>query len=104
MKSDDPVLFSTGQMQQVDCLSSAAFEKALEYATKSKTHMWISLVQYLHTDKSIREAFGSPEPLLMDKENLIGHHIGCYICEEQATTQLINRACKGQPRGELQYV
>lgn len=98
------MLLGAGNMQRVDGLTPEAFEKALAYHTKSQTHMWTSLVQYLHSEEAIKAAFGdNPELLHMDRENLIGHHIGCYICEEPANKRIITRACKGQPKGTLSY-
>lgn len=101
---DDQALFSTGAMQHVTGMTPERFEKLHEYAIKSRTHMWVSLVQYIHSNEVMTRAIKENESLIMDRDNLIGHEIGCFICEEPATNSIMSRACKGEPKGTLRYV
>lgn len=99
------MMLATGVMQHVEGMTAARFEREYEYAKKAGNHMWTSLVRYLHTDEQLKKSLGEDgEPLLMDRENLVGHDIFCFICEEPATRQLLSRRCKGEPKGTLRYV
>jgi hypothetical protein len=98
---------SLGTKQEVkgERLTSDRLRQEIEYHTKAKTHLWSSIAQYIHNEDNVKSAHTpGGDSLIMDRDNLIGVHIGCYICEEPYSPQVMNRACKGQPKGELRYV
>jgi hypothetical protein len=97
-------LSSLGMKQVVNGVSPDRLDKEIEYATKSGSHLWNSLVVYLHTEDNVRKAYAGTEHLIMDGENLLTHAVGCFICEEPYTKEIASKRCKGQPKGTLQYM
>lgn len=96
-----------GHKQEVqgDRLTGERLNKEIDYCLKAKKHLWSSIVQYIHSEENVKAAHTpGGDSLIMDRDNLLGVHVGCYICEEPYNPQVFSRACKGQPKGTLQYV
>ena len=79
-------------------------DKEIEYAVKAGEHLWTAIVTYLSSKQALRDNYENNQPLNMDSENLLQVHVGCFICEEPFEPKMLDRRCKGQPKGELRYV
>lgn len=75
-----------------------AFQRHIDYAVKSQTHLWIAVAAHRISDGlAKRVARGSDEPVVMDLENLAVMGISCYICEEPLNPRILDRRCPGDP-------
>jgi hypothetical protein len=61
-------------------------------------HVWLALAQFRVTAETLRarEPDGGA-PFNLDRENLAGIVIGCYVCEQPYTHRLGYRRCPGEP-------
>lgn len=79
--------------------ASAAFDRDVEYATKSGSHLWIvALAHRLSTDQARLMTEGRSDAVPLDAESLVVSGTGCYICETPLSARLLNRRCKGEPK------
>lgn len=69
-------------------------DRVPEYDPRSGEHFWSAIVMFRITD--IVKAHQSPEPIFMDRENLvlIGP-TGCYHCEKPYVKGMEHRRCPG---------
>lgn len=79
--------------------ASAAFDREVEYAKKSESHLWIvALAHRLSTAQARLMVEGRSEDVPLDAESLVVSGTGCYICETPLSARLLNRRCKGEPK------
>lgn len=82
--------------------AEAAFEQRIEYARKSKTHMWVVALMHFASDEMLA-SFTSPDPSdlpILDHESIAGRPmVYCVVCEEPYSDRLKMRKCKGDPKG-----
>lgn len=61
-------------------------------------HVWTAMAQYRVDAEALRVSkSGAGAPFHLDKENLIGIVIGCYVCEQPYSNRLSYRRCPGEP-------
>lgn len=95
---------SLGIKQEAPPPNAEKLEKELQYHIKAGKHLWNTIAMYLSTEENVRAAYAGEAPLIMDKENLMTLHVGCFICEEPYRKEMLNKRCKGEPKGTLKYV
>ena len=87
-----PAFEITGQRQ---AYSARRFAKRHTDALDTGSHLWVATVGYFLPEKP-------SSALLFDQDNIIGPPIlGCFICEQRYSVDLINRRCPGSPDGAL---
>lgn len=62
-------------------------------AEKYKNHLWTAIIMY----KVNPQAILNGDQIIFDTENLLTGqpNIGCYICEQPFSIELLNRKCRG---------
>ena len=76
----------------------ARHDADLAAAERAGRHYWQAIAQFAMTDDDVRTAVGQQSGMpILDTENLLGIMVGCYICEQQATPELIGSRCPGDP-------
>lgn len=84
---------STGVYQHVsaDALSRRNAQPEPQYDPRSGAHFWIALVTFRVADPDAQDN-------VLDTENLLWAHLGCYFCEQPYTPRLRHRRCPGEPK------
>lgn len=92
--------FATGDLQHIPGGRADRLEAALEYATKSGTHLWIATAVHILGDTALDQLDATDETaLLLDAESLaMAPLFGCYVCEQSYEPRLRLRRCKGEPK------
>jgi len=68
-------------------------------------HVWLALAQFRVEAATLRaEKPGAGAPLNLDRENLVGVVIGCYVCEQPYSNRLGYRRCPGEPGPDVPEV
>lgn len=61
-------------------------------------HVWMAIAQYRVQAETLRaKGADGGAPLHLDRENLIGVVLCCYVCELPYTDRLGHRKCEGDP-------
>lgn len=74
------------------------FTKEVDYAVKSKTHLWIVTTIHVTSGEKLAAIHAGTESGHLDAESLRNVLYGCYICEEPYAARLEKRKCKGPRR------
>lgn len=74
-------------------------DRVPEYDPRSGEHFWTAIVMFRIADPG--KAHRSPEPVIMDRENLVlVGPIGCYFCEKLYVKGMEHRRCSGGSKDE----
>lgn len=85
----------TGVKQQIP---GNHFRPELLEPERPGEHVWAAMAQYRVRVETLRaKGTDGGAPLHLDKENLIGVVIGCYVCEQPYSDRLGYRPCPGDP-------
>lgn len=97
----------TGDLQRVDpdriLNAEQAGNRDVEYALKSRTHLWIVTVAHKATDQLL-DAFDGKDGAqpILDAETLwMRPAASCFVCEQPYARRLRHRRCPGDPSGIL---
>jgi hypothetical protein len=85
----------TGIKQEID---RGHYRAELLTPERPGEHVWLALAQFRVSAETLRarESDGGA-PFNLDRENLAGIVIGCYVCEQPYSTRIGYRACPGEP-------
>lgn len=74
------------------------FQERVDALAGTGVHVWIANAAYgVSEERAQRVLAGDPEPLVLDRENLVVLAIGCYACEEPLTRRTAARRCRPVP-------
>lgn len=90
--------FGLGNQQRLDPgMVNDRLDSEIEYAVKSKTHLWHSISVHKMSVTALEQM--ATEPLILDSENLLTlPMLGCYVCETPYERRLLHRKCPGEPK------
>lgn len=101
--TDDPALLQT--MARVEDMH-ARYDRELDYRLKSRTHLWAVMSMYQLTDAEVRRMVEAERTGVLSAaaaprsqpDRVLSVTVGCYICEQPLSAQVIDRRCPGEPR------
>lgn len=70
-------------------------------ARKPDEHLIVATAAFVISAESALRTFIGAEQSLLDQENLLDIQMGCYLCEQPYSIQLMNTPCPGDVSGHL---
>lgn len=88
---------SLGDKQRIDPgMQKNRLDREYNYAKRSHTHLWQAIITHKLSVQALENM--ETESLILDAESMMGLPlIGCFVCEQPYSRELLRRKCPGEP-------